>query len=69
MRITIENQEQYDPSSLFRVTLNDRLISENLTAAQAHILVGDIFEKALGPKRPSNATAGNAEPHAPRVRT
>jgi len=37
---------------LFRLTLNGRLIAETLTAAQAHLLVGEIVEKALLPRKP-----------------
>jgi hypothetical protein len=41
---------------LFRVTVDDRLVAENLTAAQAHLLICDIFERTLGPKRRPGAT-------------
>jgi hypothetical protein len=48
MKIEIEG-ETPDEWSMFRLTLNGKLIAESLTAAQAHLLVGEIFEKALLP--------------------
>jgi hypothetical protein len=48
MKIEIEG-ETPDQRSLFRLTVNGRLIAQSLTAAQAHLLVGEIFEKALLP--------------------
>jgi hypothetical protein len=51
MKIEIEG-DTADDWSMFRLTLNGRLIAETLTAAQAHLLVGEIFEKALLPRKP-----------------
>jgi len=48
MKIEIEG-ETPDQRSLFRLTVNGRLIAQSLTVAQAHFLVGEIFEKALLP--------------------
>jgi hypothetical protein len=43
--ITIEPETRGDPGSLFRVFVNHRLIGDRLTAAEAHVLVGDILER------------------------
>ena len=48
MKIEIEG-ETPDQRSLFRLTVNGRLIAQSLTAAQVHLLVGEIFERALLP--------------------
>ena len=56
MRIVIENHDANELGSLFRVTVDDRPVAENLTAAQAHLSIGDIFERSLGPKRRPDAT-------------
>jgi hypothetical protein len=42
---------------LFRVIVDGRPAASNLTAAQAHLLVGDIFEQTLGPKRRADQSA------------
>jgi hypothetical protein len=48
MKIEIEG-ETPDERSLRRLTLNGRLIAQSLTATQVHLLIGEIFEKALLP--------------------
>jgi hypothetical protein len=48
MKVEIEG-ETPDEGSLFRLTLKGRSIAQSLAAAQAHLLVGEIFEKALLP--------------------
>ncbi len=47
MRIQIENEDQRDPHSLFRVMLDKKVVGEHLTAPQAHIVIGEIFEALL----------------------
>ena len=42
MRIAIEADT---PTSLIRITLNRKPVAQELTAAQAHILVGEILER------------------------
>ncbi len=58
MRIVIENEVEGDVSSLFRVTLNGKAIADGLTAVQAHLLIGDIFETALNPAGEGKRTPG-----------
>jgi hypothetical protein len=50
MRIVIEPETPGDSRSLFRLLVGEKLIAEGLTAAQAHILIGDILEKMTLPK-------------------
>ena len=49
MRIVIEFEPPGDSSALFRVLVAEKLIDDGLTAAQAHILVGDILERLTLP--------------------
>jgi hypothetical protein len=58
MRIVIENVDTEDINSLFRVTVNGRSVADGFTAAQTHLLVGEIFERAFARSR-SQATAGH----------
>jgi hypothetical protein len=50
MRIVIEPETPGDSGSLFRLLVGEKVIAEGLTAAQAHILIGDILEKMALPK-------------------
>ena len=50
MRIVIEPETPGDSGSLFRLLVGEKVIAEGLTAAQAHILIGDILEKMTLPK-------------------
>jgi hypothetical protein len=60
MRLIIEPEAPGDSRALFRLLVDERLIAEGLTAAQAHILIGDILEKMALPKE--NHVAPDAEP-------
>ena len=50
MRIVIEFEPPGDSRALFGVLVAEKVIDEGLTAAQAHILVGDILERLTLPK-------------------
>jgi hypothetical protein len=41
----IEPETPGDSRSLFRLLVGEKVIAEGLTAAQAHIFIGDILEK------------------------
>ena len=62
MQIIIENHDPSDLRSLFRVIVDGRPAASNLTAAQAHLLVGVIFEQTLGPKRRADQSAQSSQP-------
>jgi hypothetical protein len=49
MRITIELEAPGDARTMFRMLVGEKLVAEGLTAAQAHVLVGDILEKLALP--------------------
>jgi len=54
MKIEIEG-ESADERSMFRLTLNGKLIAEALTAVQTHLLIGEIFEMAVLPNKHKRA--------------
>src|ERR1700692_4318725 len=51
-RIVIELETPGDSRSLFRLRLDNKVVGENLTAVQAHLLVGEILDRITLP-RPS----------------
>jgi hypothetical protein len=51
-RIVIELETPDDSRSLFRLRLDNKVVGENLTAVQAHLLVGEILDRITLP-RPS----------------
>jgi hypothetical protein len=55
MRIVIEPETPGDSRSFFRLLVGEKVIAEGLTAAQAHILIGDILEKMTLPKETRGA--------------
>ncbi len=52
-RIVIELEIAGDSRSMFRLRLDDAIVGETLTAAQAHILVGEILDQFTQPRRPA----------------
>ena len=50
--IGIEWQTAGDPAAMLRLRIDNRIVGENLTAAQAHLLVGEILERIVLPNRP-----------------
>jgi hypothetical protein len=51
-RIVIELQTPGDSGSLFLLRLDNKVVEENLTAVQTHLLVGEILDRITLP-RPS----------------
>jgi hypothetical protein len=54
LKILIESEVLNDPTSLFMVILNGKLVGEHLTAAQTQVLVSQIMERFVlgeGPGR------------------
>jgi len=49
-QIVIELETPGDSRTMFRLLIDNNLIAEGLTAAQAHILVGEILERIVLPK-------------------
>ena len=54
VRIVIEFEPPGDSSALFRVIVADTVVDDGLTAAQAHILVGEILERLTLPNGRGN---------------
>ncbi len=54
--IAVEAETPDDSRTLFRLRINGRLVGENLTAAQAHLLVGDTLERIALPNRTRRAS-------------
>jgi hypothetical protein len=49
-RIVIELETPGDSRSLFRLRLDNKVVGENLTAVQAHLLVGEILDRITLPR-------------------
>ena len=49
MQLVVEAEHAGNPRSLFRVTLNGKVIASALTSAQAHLIVGDALEAFVMP--------------------
>jgi hypothetical protein len=49
-RIVIELETPGDSRSLFRLRLDEKVVGEYLTAAQAHLLVGEILDRITLPR-------------------
>lgn len=49
-RIIVELEIPGDSRSMFRLRLDDAIVGENLTAAQAHLLVGEILDRITIPR-------------------
>jgi hypothetical protein len=62
-RIVIEAETPGDSRTMFRLRIDASLIADDLTSVQAHILVGEIFERIAMPK-PSEQTLSATESEA-----
>ena len=49
-RIVLELETPGDSRSMFRLRLDERIVGEGLTAAQAHILIGEILDRMTLPR-------------------
>jgi hypothetical protein len=49
-RIVIETETPGDSRSMFRVRMDDLVIGENLTAAQTHLIVGEVLDRITIPR-------------------
>ena len=57
-RIVVELETPGDSRSLFRLWIDDQVVGERLTAAQAYLLVDEILDRiSIPPRDSSNATA------------
>jgi hypothetical protein len=51
MRIVVEAETPGDSRTLFRVKMGEKLIGYELTAAETHLLVGEILEHIALPRK------------------
>jgi hypothetical protein len=49
-RIIIEAETPGDSRTMFRLILDDKVVGENLTAAQAHLLIGEVLDRITLPR-------------------
>ena len=52
--ICVESETAGDPGTMFRVLADGELLGANLTAVQAHLLLGEILERVAFPVRHQN---------------
>ena len=62
--VAVEAETAGDSRTMFRLRINGKVIAEHLTAAQAHLLVGDALERIVLPAPPSQAQAALARAYA-----
>jgi hypothetical protein len=49
-RIVIETETPGDSRTMFRVRIDDLVLGQNLTAAQAHLIVGEVLDRITLPR-------------------
>ena len=54
-RIEIELETPGNSRTMFRLLIDGSAIADNLTAAQAHVLIGEILDRITMPKSPDGA--------------
>jgi hypothetical protein len=67
VRIVIEPETSGDSRSLFRLRVGEKLVAEAMTAAQIHILVGDVLEQMTLQRKPRNTWVAAPEAIRPEV--
>ena len=50
-RIVVELETPGDSRTMFRLGLDDKIVGENRTAVQTHLLVGEILDRISIPQR------------------
>lgn len=50
MSIVVQAETPGDSRTMFRVLVNDKIVAEDLTAVQAHLIVGECLERIALPK-------------------
>jgi hypothetical protein len=59
-QIVVETETIGDSRTMFRLRIDANVIAEGLTAAQAHLLVGEILDRFTLPKREDKPSARSA---------
>jgi hypothetical protein len=63
--ISVEAESPDDSATMFRLRIDDLIVGHGLTAAQAHLLVGEILERVVLPRPKSQASVFEKEPSPP----
>jgi len=61
-RILVELETPGDSRSMFRLRIDDKVVGDNLTAVQAHLLVGEVLDRITLPRHRMQAAAQHAQP-------
>jgi hypothetical protein len=61
-QIVVEAETVGDSRTMFRLRIDSNVIAEGLTAAQAHLLVGEILDRFTLPKHDDRPNARSAPP-------
>jgi hypothetical protein len=59
-QIVVEAETAGDSRTMFRLRIDANVIAEGLTAAQAHLLVGEILDRFTLPKQDDRANVRSA---------
>ena len=59
-QIVVETETAGDSRTMFRLRIDSNVIAEGLTAAQAHLLVGEILDRFTLPKHEDRPSARSA---------
>jgi hypothetical protein len=59
-RICVELETPGDSRTMFRLLINDNAVGEGLTAVQAHILIGEVFDRVTLPRSGRRAAVEHA---------
>jgi hypothetical protein len=59
--VALETEIANDSRTMFRLRINGNVVGENLTAAQAHLLVGDVLERIVLPNKARRAPPSQAQ--------
>jgi hypothetical protein len=59
--ISVEAESPEDSGTLFRLRIDDLIVGEDLTAVQAHLLVGIILERVVLPRQNGRISSGKNE--------
>jgi hypothetical protein len=64
MRIVIELEAPGDSRTMFRLLVGEKVVADGMTAAQTHLLVGDILERLALPNKRDSAGQRSTRPSA-----
>lgn len=57
--ISVEAESPEDSATMFSLRIDDLIVGRGLTAAQAHLLIGEILERVVLPRRKERDQPGH----------